>query len=76
MNDPRFYLGRKKGELKMYMFNSNASKVIYKEVTLFFQIVLVISTALNVQGATGICVNAMKDIIMSQDNASNVQVRK
>jgi hypothetical protein len=76
VNDPRYYLGRKKGEVKVYMFNSNASEVIYKEVTLFFQIVLVILTALNVQGATGICVNAKKDIIMSQDNASNVQVRK
>jgi uncharacterized membrane-anchored protein len=49
---------------------------ICKEVTLFFQIVMIISTALNIQCATGISVNASLGIILSQDIANNVQVRK
>jgi hypothetical protein len=76
----RYYLGKKNGEVKVYRFNSDAHEivesskfntVIYKEVTLFFQIVqimLVIPPPLHIQDAA--------QMMSTQLNAKNVQVRK
>lgn len=57
----------------MHLRVPSLTQIIYKEVTLFFQImhILLMSTALNIHHATkGI------SMIMYQENANNVQVRK
>jgi hypothetical protein len=85
-----YYLGRKNGEVIVYRFNYDTSEivesskfntVIYKEVTLFFQIVqimLVIPMSLNIQDAKRMGVYAAQgnSMMSTQINANHVQVRK